>query len=49
MHGVAFNSTLLVFRADTPGSCTDTEGDGCSFSDFNIARGIDAAVRPAPG
>jgi subtilisin family serine protease len=44
IHGLAFNSTLLVFRTDTPGSCTDSEGDGCSFSDSNIARGIDAAV-----
>jgi subtilisin family serine protease len=44
VHGVAFDSTLLVYRADTPGSCADTEGDGCSFSDYNIARGIDAAV-----
>lgn len=43
-HGVAFNSSLLVFRTDTPGSCIDTAGDGCSFSDANIARGIDAAV-----
>ena len=44
VHGIAFDSTLLVFRSDTPGSCTDTGGDGCSFSDTNIARGIDAAV-----
>lgn len=43
-HGVAFDSTLLVYRADTPGSCADTENDGCSFSDTNIARGMDAAV-----
>jgi subtilisin family serine protease len=44
MQGVAFNSNLLVYRADTPGSCADTSGDGCSFSEFHIARGIDAAV-----
>jgi hypothetical protein len=44
VHGLAFNSTLLVFRTDKPGSCTDTAGDGCSFSEADIARGIDAAV-----
>lgn len=44
MQGVAFNSSLLVYRADTPGSCGDTTGDGCSFSEFHIARGVDAAV-----
>ncbi|WP_300973399.1 S8 family peptidase [Sphingomonas sp. LHG3406-1] len=44
MHGVAFDSTIIALRADTPGSCTDTEGDGCSFADSSIARGVDAAV-----
>lgn len=44
MHGVAFDSTVIALRADTPGTCTDTEGDGCSFNDLNIARGVDAAV-----
>lgn len=44
MHGIAFDSSLLVFRADEPGSCADTTGDGCTFFDHNIARGIDAAV-----
>jgi subtilisin family serine protease len=44
LHGIAFDSSLLVFRADEPGSCADTSGDGCSFSDTNIARGVDAAV-----
>jgi subtilisin family serine protease len=45
MHGVAFDSSLVVLRADTPGSCTTTgEDEGCSFADSNIARGVDAAV-----
>lgn len=44
MHGVAFDSTIIALRADTPGSCADTEGDGCSFGDAAIARGVDAAV-----
>ena len=47
-HGVAFNSTLLALRADTPGSCTTTNTDpeleGCEFNDNAIARGIDVAV-----
>lgn len=48
MHGVAFNSTLLIARTDTPGSCTDTSGpmeeQGCSHNDNSVARGIDLAV-----
>jgi len=45
-HGVAFNATLIVARADTPGSCAVTTGEdaGCKFSDPNIAKGIDLAV-----
>lgn len=46
-HGMAFDATLIVTRADTPGSCaTETAGDedsGCSFNDSAIAQGIDAA------
>lgn len=42
MHGVAFNSTLLILRADEEGTC-GTAGD-CSFSDDVIARAIDIAV-----
>ena len=43
--GIAFNSTIAVFRADTPGSCADPDPDkGCSFSDTNIAAGVDRAV-----
>ena len=40
MHGVAYESTLLVARADSPGSCAD--GD-CSFPDTAIAAGLDLA------
>ena len=44
MHGVAFDATILSFRADSPGSCADTSPDGgCSFGDSAIAAGIDAA------
>ena len=39
--GVAFDATILSFRADDPGSC-DAE-DGCNFFDSAIAQGIDAA------
>ncbi len=42
IQGVAFNTTLLSLRADTPGSCTGT--DGCSFSTSAIAAGFDAAT-----
>jgi hypothetical protein len=45
MHGVAFDSTIVMMRADTPGSCLDTSADGgCSFDDRDIATGINAAV-----
>jgi hypothetical protein len=44
MHGVAFDSTVVMMRADSPGSCTDPNGDGCEFFDDAIARGINAAV-----
>ncbi len=47
-HGIAFDATLVVARADTPGSCATTTGttteSGCSFSDSAIGRGIDLAV-----
>lgn len=44
--GIAFDATIQILRADTPGSCTDTTSDepGCSFSDSNIALGVDRAV-----
>jgi hypothetical protein len=42
MHGVAFNSTILNFRADDPGSCVTD--DGCEFRDPAIAAGVRAAA-----
>jgi hypothetical protein len=41
--GVAFDATIVSERADAPGSCTNTSGDGCTFYDQAIAAGIDAA------
>ncbi|MEO5492490.1 MAG: S8 family peptidase [Sphingomonas sp.] len=45
-HGIAFDATVIVARADTPGTCANTTGpnSGCSFDDVNIARGIDLAA-----
>ena len=38
--GVAFDATILSFRADTPGSCAETgEDKGCTFCDNAIAAG----------
>ena len=46
IQGVAFDSSIVMLRADDPGSCatpkTDT-GGGCSFLDPAIAAGVDAA------
>ncbi len=42
IHGVAFDATLLNFRADQVGSCA-TE-DGCKFGDSAIGAGVRAAV-----
>lgn len=42
VHGVAFNSQLLVLRADDVGSCNSD--DGCHFHDNDLAAGIDAAI-----
>ncbi|RDS78457.1 peptidase S8 [Alteriqipengyuania lutimaris] len=46
--GLAYDASLIVLRADQPGSCTPDETDadlaGCSFTDRAIARGIDDAV-----
>lgn len=46
--GMAYDASLLVLRADQPGSCADTGANtneaSCSFSDVSIARGVDAAV-----
>lgn len=45
-HGVAFESTILAIRADTPGTCEDDDPDdgGCRFSDRNLAASIDYAI-----
>lgn len=45
-HGAAPEATLVIARADTPGTCGTgpTDDDECSFGDDNIARGVDAAV-----
>jgi len=44
--GIAFNSTIAMFRADTPGTCADPDPKaGCKFSDANIVAGIDRAVQ----
>ena len=47
-QGVAFDATLVALRADKPGSCADTAGQGglgghCSFSSDAIALGLDTA------
>ena len=47
-QGVAFNSSIIVLRADRPGSCTpttagDDDTDSCAFSSSAIATGVDAA------
>ncbi|MBS0254672.1 MAG: S8 family serine peptidase [Proteobacteria bacterium] len=40
--GIAWNARLFMARADSSGSCATTKG--CSYSDTNIAAGLDAAV-----
>lgn len=46
--GIAFNSNIAMFRADSVGSCAtqvDTDPDsGCSFNDSAIATGVNEAV-----
>lgn len=46
--GIAFKSTIAMFRADTPGSCATydpaVKDSGCKFDDSAIATGVDAAV-----
>ncbi len=46
-HGVAFDTQLVVLRADAPGSCaTEKPGDedsGCSFNDNAIATALNTA------
>ncbi len=47
-QGVAFDASIIVLRADRPGSCTptttsDDSTDSCSFPSSAIATGVDAA------
>ena len=47
-HGVAFDATLVVIRADRPGTCatattTDDSTSGCKFGSDAITKGVDAA------
>lgn len=47
IHGVAFDSTLLVLKTDKPGTCSSalgSAGAGCTHNDNNIAAALDAAV-----
>lgn len=42
--GIAFNSTILSYRTDLPGSCARTGADeGCSHTDSDIAEAVDLA------
>ena len=43
IQGVAFDATIIALKADQPGSCADTSGNGCTFYDPAIAAGVDAA------
>ncbi|MCM8557927.1 S8 family peptidase [Sphingomicrobium sediminis] len=40
--GVAYEATIISYRADDPGSCATS--DGCALFDDDIADGVDAAV-----
>lgn len=46
--GLAYNASIAMFRADTPGTCAnndpDDPEDGCKLADSAIAQGIDRAV-----
>ena len=46
-HGAAFDATLIVARADRPGTCAtavvDDKETGCRFGTDAIARGVDVA------
>jgi hypothetical protein len=44
MHGVAFNSTLLMLRTDTPGTC-GAISSSCKFDQSVIAKAFDIAVQ----
>ena len=46
--GIAYDATIIAFRADQPGSCDGFDPanptTGCNFNDSDIARGVDLAV-----
>ena len=46
--GIAWNATILMLRADSPGTCAlddpDVDDDGCKFNDSAITTGIDRAI-----
>lgn len=44
IHGVAFESTLLMLRADAPGSCNATSPT-CQFNHADLAKAFDIAVQ----
>jgi len=47
-EGVAFDASLLVMRADAPGTCAKQDDKGepdCSFNDSAIAKGITTATQ----
>jgi len=45
IQGIAFESSIISIRADSPGSCALTGADeGCNFSDSALVRAIQYAV-----
>jgi hypothetical protein len=42
--GVAYQSTILSVRADSVGTCTTPTSDTCSFTDDDLAAGVNYAV-----
>jgi hypothetical protein len=42
--GVAYQSTILSIRADSAGSCATPTADTCSFTDDDLAAGVNYAV-----
>lgn len=44
IHGMAFDSTLLMLRTDAPGSCTATSPT-CQFNHADLAKAFDLAVQ----
>ena len=45
IQGIAFESSIVSIRADSPGSCARTgEDEGCNFNDSALVRAIQYAV-----